>query len=141
MRRIVAVTVLTLTAVPASFLFAQPAKADIYSVCYPITQQQVAQDAADHPSAYRDGYREGRESARDGEAYRPRSAGGEFARGYEDGYYGRSFAGQQYVIPNRVNYYTTQQCNTYTRFDYIPYRIPYRVRVLPRYRHRVWIRN
>ena len=140
MRRIVAVTVLALTAVPGSFLFAQSANADTYSVCYPVTQQQVSQDAADHPSAYRDGYREGRESARDGDAYRPRSAGGEFARGYEDGYYGRRFAGQQYVIPNRVDYYTAQQCNTYTRFHRIPYRIPYRVRVLPRYRHRVWIR-
>ena len=37
-------------------------------------------------SAYQDGYSEGRESYRSAEAYRPRTSGGEFARGFDDGY-------------------------------------------------------
>ena len=115
MKRIVAATLLTLAAAPISF-FTQSAEADDrYTVCYPITHQKVSEDAADHPGAYRDGYRQGTDSARDGEAYRPRTAGGEFARGYEDGYYGRRFSRQRYVVPNRVEYYTTQQCTTHTR--------------------------
>ncbi|HEY9635619.1 MAG TPA: hypothetical protein V6D14_19605 [Coleofasciculaceae cyanobacterium] len=136
MKRIVAATLLTLAAVPVSLLFTEPAKAGTYSVCYPVTQPQVSRDDADHPGAYGDGYREGRASARNGDAYRPRSAGGEFSRGFEDGYYGRRFSGQQYSVPNRVDYYTTQQCNTYFR----PNRIPNRVLVLPRYRDRIWRR-
>ncbi len=137
MNKIVVATLLTLAAAPVSVLFTQPANADTYNVCYPVTQRQILEDDADHPGAYRDGYREGRESARQGEAYRPRSAGGEFDRGFADGYYGRRFSGQQYAVPNQVNYYTTQQCNTYTRPNYTPRR----VLVLPRYRDRVWIRR
>jgi hypothetical protein len=134
MNRIVAATLLTLTAGSASILFTQPALADTHTVCYPVTQSQVTQDDAAHPGAYRDGYREGRESARNGEAYKPRSAGGEFARGFDDGYYGRRFSGQQYRVPNRVNYYTTQRCNTYSTFN----RIPYRVDVWRPFRYRRW---
>ncbi len=131
MKNIVAATVLTLASLPASLLFTPQALADTYTTCYPVIQSQVSRDAADHPGAYRDGYQEGRESRREGEAYNPRSAGGEFARGFEDGYFGRPFSGQQYRVPDRVDHYTTQQCNTYqTR-----YRGGWR-----RHRGRVWIR-
>ncbi len=117
MKKIFAATLLTLAAVPTSIFFISPAKAETYTSCYPVTYSQVSQDAADHPGAYRDGYREGRESARDGEAYRPRSAGGEFARGFEDGYFGSGFAGQQYRIPDRVQHFTSRECDTYRYRD------------------------
>lgn len=84
------------------------------TICRPTQQVRVVQDAADHPSAYRDGYREGQQSASKGEPYEPRTAGGEFARGFEDGYYARPFTGQQYEVQDRTETYTTQQCDTVT---------------------------
>lgn len=77
----------------------------------------MIEDPADHPKAYEDGYRQGRQSARKSEDYRPRTAGGEFSRGFEDGYYNRPFTGQKYVIPNRVEHYTTQNYNTYYTYQ------------------------
>jgi hypothetical protein len=71
------------------------------------------QDPGSHPQAYDDGYREGAATARDKKPFEPRSAGGEFARGFEDGYYGRTYAGQQNVVPNRTDTYTNNQCRTY----------------------------
>lgn len=114
MNKLVAATLLTLTTVPTYLVLPEKAFAQTQTVCYPVTQAQVIQNAADHPNAYADGYSEGRQSVSKGEAYRPRTAGGEFARGYEDGYYGRGFTGQEYSVANRVEYYTSQQCNTYT---------------------------
>lgn len=117
MNKIFCVTLLTLASAPTFLLFTQPAKADTSTstYCYPVVQREVIQNAADHPSAYADGYSEGRQSARKGDAYKPRSAGGEFARGFEDGYYSRPFTGQQYAVPDKVREFTTQQCDTYTR--------------------------
>lgn len=115
MNKILSATLLTCATVPAIIVFSQPAKADLVTYCYPVTQREVIQNSADHPNAYADGYSEGRRSAERGDAYEPRSAGGEFARGFDDGYSGRSFTGQEYAVPDRVREYTTQQCNTYTR--------------------------
>jgi hypothetical protein len=55
------------------------------------------QSAAYHPQAYDDGYREGLASKAKNETYQPRTAGGEFARGVEDGYFGRANTGQRYT--------------------------------------------
>lgn len=49
------------------------------------------------PNAYADGYREGVVSKSKRENYLPRTAGGEFARGFEDGYFGRTPTGQRYT--------------------------------------------
>ncbi len=114
MKRLVAATLLTVATIPASLLFAQPAKAETYTACYPVTQPNIIQNSADHPGAYADGYSEGRQSRRNGDAYKPRNAGGEFARGFEDGYFGHRFTSQAYAVRNRIEYKTTQQCNTYT---------------------------
>ncbi|ALF54503.1 hypothetical protein ACX27_19295 [Nostoc piscinale CENA21] len=78
--------------------------------CYPITKWIVDEDPAYHPQAYADGYRQGQAQAQRGNAYRPRTAGGEFSRGFDDGYYGREFAGQKHIVPNVVKPYTTTQC-------------------------------
>lgn len=83
-------------------------------ICRPTQEVRVVQDAAAHPGAYRDGYREGQQSASKDEPFEPRTAGGEFARGFEDGYYGRPFTGQQYEVQDRTETYTTQQCETIT---------------------------
>ncbi len=80
------------------------------SYCYPITQWFVDEDPAYHPQAYADGYRQGSASAKKGNAYKPRTAGGEFARGFKDGYYGREFAGQKQTVPNVVKPYTRTNC-------------------------------
>jgi hypothetical protein len=50
-----------------------------------------------HANAYNDGYREGIASKTKHETYKARSAGGEFARGFEDGYFGRRNTGQRYT--------------------------------------------
>ena len=81
--------------------------------CYPTTQLQVDQDPAYHPHAYSDGYRQGQSSAKKGEGYKERSAGGEFARGFDDGYYGREFAGQKNIVQNVIRPYTTTECSLY----------------------------
>jgi glucan-binding YG repeat protein len=66
-------------------------------VCYEqkeFSYTQGYRDNANHPSAYTDGYREGRVNAQKGEKYVPRSGGGEFSRGFDDGYYGKQSTGQ-----------------------------------------------
>jgi glucan-binding YG repeat protein len=66
-------------------------------VCYEqqeILHTQVYHDNANHPSAYNDGYREGRMSTQRREKYSPRTGGGEFSRGFDDGYYGNKSTGQ-----------------------------------------------
>jgi len=78
--------------------------------CYPITEWLIDEDPAYHPQAYADGYRQGKNSAKKGQAYKSRTAGGEFGRGFDDGYYGREFAGQKQIVPNVVKPYTTRQC-------------------------------
>jgi len=121
MNIMVTTTLLALAIVPVSLVFAPSAFADTTTICYPVTQSRVVQDAADHPNAYADGYREGTQSARQGEPYKVRTVGGEFARGFDDGYYGRSFSGQSVAVPNQVEYYTTQRCNTYTTHQHNPF--------------------
>ncbi|MUG99275.1 hypothetical protein F7734_46095 [Scytonema sp. UIC 10036] len=81
------------------------------SYCYPVTQWHVDEDPGYHPQAYADGYRQGQQSSRKGNQYQPRTAGGEFGRGFDDGYYGREFKGQKNVVPNTVLPYTTTQCS------------------------------
>jgi hypothetical protein len=81
--------------------------------CQPVTQWLLDQDSAYHPRAYSDGFRQGRESAKRGNEYKPRTAGGEFARGFDDGYYGREFSGQKHIIANAYQPFTTSECNYY----------------------------
>ncbi len=83
------------------------------SYCYPVTNWVVDEDAAYHPQAYADGYRQGQQSAKKRNNYKPRTAGGEFARGFDDGYYGREFSGQKQTVPNEYKPYTTSQCSWY----------------------------
>jgi hypothetical protein len=114
MQRFIAITLLTLSTIPASFLFIQPASAETQTVCYPVPKTRVIQNPADHANAYAEGYSEGRQEARRGKTYKPRSAGGEFGRGFDDGYYNRPFTGQQYAVPDKVEHYTAQECHNYT---------------------------
>jgi hypothetical protein len=110
MKRLVA-TIVVLSSAPLYFLKTPVASAsEVVTVCKPVTTTNVVRDAAAHAGAYQDGFGEGRLSASRGETYKPRSVGGEFARGFDDGYYGRSFTGQEYAIRDRVQSYTTQQC-------------------------------
>lgn len=88
--------------------------------CYPIQKTRTLQDPGSHPQAYDNGYREGAATARAKKPYEPRSAGGEFARGFEDGYYGRPYAGQQNTVPDRTDTYSTKQCRTYYYNDTDP---------------------
>jgi hypothetical protein len=81
--------------------------------CQPVTQWLLDQDPSYHPRAYSDGYRQGRESSKKGNAYKPRTAGGEFGRGFDDGYYGREFSGQKHIIANAYQPFTTSECNYY----------------------------
>ncbi|NJL61793.1 MAG: hypothetical protein HC903_08155 [Methylacidiphilales bacterium] len=81
--------------------------------CQPVTQWLLDQDPAYHPRAYSDGYRQGRESAKRGNKYKARTAGGEFARGFDDGYYGREFSGQKHIIANAYQPFITSECNYY----------------------------
>ncbi|GAX44964.1 hypothetical protein NIES4075_59830 [Tolypothrix sp. NIES-4075] len=81
--------------------------------CFPTTQWQVNEDPGYHPHAYSDGYRQGQSSAKRGEKYKPRTAGGEFARGFDDGYYGKEFAGQKNIVQNVIKPYTTTECSLY----------------------------
>ena len=111
MEKIVSAALLSLVTVSTSLLFTQAAKADRVIYCHPVTGNQVSKNSADHPNAYADGYREGEQTARNREAYKPRTAGGEFARGFEDGYFNRSYTGQQAVVPNRSTQYAAQDCD------------------------------
>ncbi|BAZ11104.1 hypothetical protein NIES4071_29300 [Calothrix sp. NIES-4071] len=81
--------------------------------CYPLTRWFVNQDPAYHPRAYSDGYRQGRESAKKGNSYKERTAGGEFARGFDDGFYGREFKGQKHIVANVYQPFTTSECDWY----------------------------
>ena len=62
-----------------------------------IATESLDQSDAYHPQAYSDGYREGIASKAKRETYQARTAGGEFARGFEDGYFGRANSGQRYT--------------------------------------------
>ena len=130
MRRLILSTALgALATIPALF-FTQPAKAGLLfgeSYCYPVVHIHE-NSAADHPGAYRDGYIQGRQSAGKRESYKPRTAGGEFAQGFEDGYYGRPFTGQKHVVPNTAQYYASGSCDTFSQFggyDDYPFYRPY----------------
>ena len=139
MKKIVVSALLSLIAGSTSLLFPQAAKADRVAYCYPVTENRVLKEsAANHPHAYADGYREGEQSARNGELYKPRTAGGEFARGFEDGYFNRPYTGQENVAPKTVVQHTTQVCNddgyytvapppAYIYNPYIIYGAPYPV--------------
>ncbi len=112
MKRLVA-TIVVLSSAPVYFLFTPVASAsEVVTVCQPVTSTNIVRDAAAHAGAYQDGFGEGRLSASRGEIYKPRSVGGEFARGFEDGYLGRRFTGQEYAVRDQVQSYTTQQCQT-----------------------------
>ncbi len=45
--------------------------------------------------------------------YKPRTSGGEFARGFEDGYDRRGFTGQKHIVADRYRPYTTNGCDWY----------------------------
>jgi len=94
-----------------------PALAGQYQHCYPVTQYRMVRDPGYHPQAYEDGYREGVNAIQQGEQYEPRSSGGEFARGFDDGYYGRPRAEQRHTIPDHQEAYQTNQCRTYSYND------------------------
>jgi hypothetical protein len=127
MKKII-LTLLSLTTASAFLLSSQPAEAHRYRhpyyrnyyrkvypkrYCYPITRWYVDQDPAYHPRAYSDGYRQGRASAKRGDSFKERTAGGEFARGFEDGFYGREFQGQKHIVANVYQPFTTSECNWY----------------------------
>ncbi|MBV8884325.1 MAG: hypothetical protein JO235_10070 [Chroococcidiopsidaceae cyanobacterium CP_BM_RX_35] len=108
MNKLVLAALLGLATVSTSLLSPQAVKADEVIGGNYVTSRQAPRDywAADHPRAYADGYRQGEQSARDKEAYRPRTAGGEFARGFEDGYFNRPYTGQKVVVlPPPAVYY------------------------------------
>ncbi|MGL5035881.1 MAG: hypothetical protein ACRC6M_19005 [Microcystaceae cyanobacterium] len=84
-----------------------------FNYCYPIQQMRTISDPGYHPNAYDDGYREGIAEARDNKPFAVRTAGGEFAKGYEDGYNGRSYVGQQKTLPDRRESYQSQKCRNY----------------------------
>ena len=60
-------------------------------------QKSTERRDAYHPQAYTNGYREGMASKAKRETYQARSAGSEFTRGFEDGYFGRANSGQRYT--------------------------------------------
>ncbi|MFQ4145917.1 hypothetical protein [Chlorogloeopsis sp. ULAP02] len=122
MKKIIMASVVALATTTGLLLGNQPAQAhrryDYYRPyplyplrsCYPVTQWFVDEDPAYHPQAYADGYRQGSQRAKQGKAYKPRTAGGEFARGFDDGFYGREFAGQKQIVPNVYKPYTRTDC-------------------------------
>lgn len=92
MKRIVLGALLTIATTPVFLLFNQPAEAQI-NYC----DSAQNNNAGNHQNAYADGYREGQQSARDRQTYRPRTAGGNFDRGFYDGYYNRPYRDGRYV--------------------------------------------
>jgi hypothetical protein len=96
------------------------AEAGQYQHCYPVQKTRIVEDAGYHPNAYDNGYREGAESVRKQEPYQPRTATGEFSRGFDDGYYSRPYTGQKNTVPNRKETYETSQCRTYYYNDKDP---------------------
>lgn len=113
LKPITSIALIALASAPVLLGFAPAAFAEQYNYCYPVEKTRTIRDSASHPNAYDDGYREGAEAAREGDGYEPRSVGGEFARGFDDGYYGRPYTGQQNTIPDRTETYTTSECRTY----------------------------
>ncbi|MEH2376182.1 hypothetical protein [Nostoc sp.] len=112
MKKIVVAAIFSLIAGSTSLLFPQAAKADRVVYCHPVTDNRVVKEsAADHSHAYANGYREGEQSARNREAYKPRTGGGEFARGFQDGYLNLPYAGQENVVSKTIVQQTTQVCN------------------------------
>lgn len=69
---------------------------NVIEVCYKERDVEIRRyhDNANHPNAYVDGYREGKMSAQKGEKYSPRTGGGEFGRGFDDGYNRKESTGQ-----------------------------------------------
>lgn len=129
MKKIILISLLTITTTPSLLFFNETAFARekhrhrshhehreemVETECYPVTEPYVSEDAANHPGAYSDGYRQGTASAQKGELFKPRTAGGEFARGFRDGYYGERFANQEIEVPDRVQYQTVTRCSTHT---------------------------
>lgn len=111
-KKIVVAAIFSLIAASTSLLFPQAAKADRVVYCHPVTDNRVLKEsAADHPYAYANGFREGEQSARNREVYKPRTAGGEFARGFQDGYLNLPYAGQENVVPRTIVQHTTTVCN------------------------------
>ncbi|MBE9037905.1 hypothetical protein [aff. Roholtiella sp. LEGE 12411] len=117
MKKIITVSLVALATTAGFLLNNQPTQAHNrpyytrpLNYCYPTTEWLVDEDPAYHPQAYADGYRQGKNSAKKRQAYKPRTAGGEFGRGFDDGYYGREFAGQKHIVANILKPYTTTQC-------------------------------
>jgi hypothetical protein len=100
MKKLVLAALLGLATVSTSLVSPQAVKADEVIDGSYVNSSQVNKDyyAANHPRAYADGYRQGQQSFRDRETYKPRTAGGEFARGFEDGYFNRPYTGQKVVV-------------------------------------------
>jgi len=110
-KKIAFIALLSLTTVSISLLSSQAARADKIIYCHPVTDNQVSRNPADRPHTYADGYREGEQSFRDGVAYKPRTGGGEFARGFEDGYFNRPYTGQE------LEQNITQKCHEESGYD------------------------
>lgn len=137
MKKIVSPALLSLFTVATSLLSPQVAKADRVLYCNPVTSNQLSSNSVNRSNAYANGYREGQQKARDREAYKPRTEGGEFARGFEDGYFNLRYTGQVYV-PDKSEQSTTQRCNEssssvivtpptviYSPYPYYGYPYPY----------------
>ncbi len=101
-------------------LFGQTAVAGQIQYCYPVKKERTLQDPGSHPNAYDDGYREGVAEAKQGKPFSTRTAGGEFSRGYEEGYRGQPYSGQRNTIPDRIDTYSQNQCRTYYYNDSDP---------------------
>ncbi|MBV8882813.1 MAG: hypothetical protein JO235_02255 [Chroococcidiopsidaceae cyanobacterium CP_BM_RX_35] len=99
MKKLVLCAVLGLATVSTCLLSSRAAKADVVINGDYVNSTQAINNswAADHPDAYAQGYRQGEQSDREGKPYQPRTAGGEFARGFEDGYFNRPYTGQKVV--------------------------------------------
>jgi hypothetical protein len=110
MNKIISAALLTVVTGATPILFIHPALADRVIYCTPETQTNVSRDPGNYPHAYADGYQDGQESFREGQDYRHQRQGGEFARGFQDGYYNHPYTGQKYVVPDRV-VQSTQECN------------------------------
>lgn len=93
MKRIVLGALLTIATTPVFLLLNQPAQAQRVNYC----DSSQTNNAGNHQNAYADGYREGQQSARDRQTYRPRTAGGDFDRGFYDGYYNRPYRDGRYI--------------------------------------------
>jgi hypothetical protein len=92
-KKIVSIALLSLATLSTPVLFSQAARADQEVYCHPVTDKQASRNSSSHPHAYADGYQAGEQSFRDGVGYKPRTEGGEFARGFEDGYFNRPYSG------------------------------------------------